>query len=877
MRDLLWRVVLWRLARRLPPSSASAALGDLEEDYGRQLASTGRLRADLWLIREARSLDRAYRRQYWFKPGIAESKGHSTVGDDVRHAWRRIAAHPARALPCIALLALGIGLATAMFSVVDSVMFRPAPFPDPEQLVEVGFSRAEPDVMEAWRATGMFQAVESARTASFQTADSATGTWPGALVTPGIFEMLGARALFGRLFSAADAVPGSDAVLLSETIWRAAFGADRSLPGRRITLGGASLVVVGILPATFRFPSPATSVWRPFDPARDESPRTGVTKVIGRLKPGVPWSDVETRTAAISRALARLPSNYLGSPPLRLVGRTDQLDSFTRQALWLLLCGVGLVFIVLCANVSSLRLAHLAGRRREFAVCSALGASRSRLMRQATVEHALLAAAGASAGIGLAWVLTAIVPDLFIDRTLNPVDVDPRALGAAVALGVAAVLLSGLLPAWTGTRSDPADAVRGSRDGGTDTRRARLATRGLLVAEVALACSLLVGSALLARSFANLVHADRGLQMDGAVHVSVSGLDLALSASREAHALGLDAIAAMVKAWPEVEASALAREIPPTWDTGTVYLGPPRSLDRGARPSPSASEAELTAWVTAMQALGTTTDINRVSPEFFSLYGIRILRGRALQPGDGDLEAVVGERLASLLWPDADPIGQLFTVGRTAGYRVIGIASEIRLPTLDAALDRPEFYVPLGTRSGSLRLILRCRTECPAAATMESRLQAVHPALRARTITTAENTYLAQLRLPRAIAQMGGVFAAVAVLTAAGGLFSVMTYAVGRRRREFGIRAALGAAPGQLRGLVFREGFALVAAGVIAGGLGGWMVARGLASFQYGVSAWDPIVWIGALGTIALTSLAASWRPARQAMRVNPVKLLREE
>ena len=176
MRDFLSRVVLWRLARRLPPSSASAALGDLEEDYGRRLALAGRLRAGLWLIREARSLDRAYRRHDRFKPGIAEPKGRFMLGDDVRHAWRRIAGHPARTLPCIALLGLGIGLATAMFSVVDSVMFRPAPFPHPEQLVEVGFSRAEPDVMEAWRATGMFQAVESARTASFQTADSAAGT-----------------------------------------------------------------------------------------------------------------------------------------------------------------------------------------------------------------------------------------------------------------------------------------------------------------------------------------------------------------------------------------------------------------------------------------------------------------------------------------------------------------------------------------------------------------------------------------------------------------------------------------------------------------------------------------------------------------------------
>jgi ABC-type antimicrobial peptide transport system permease subunit len=229
------------------------------------------------------------------------------------------------------------------------------------------------------------------------------------------------------------------------------------------------------------------------------------------------------------------------------------------------------------------------------------------------------------------------------------------------------------------------------------------------------------------------------------------------------------------------------------------------------------------------------------------------------------------------LWPGADPIGRTFSIGRRTGYRVVGVTREIQLPTLDAALDRAEVFVPLGDDSRTLRLSLRCRASCPDAATMQSRLLTVHPALRARVITTAENTYVAQLQLPRALAGIGSLFAAVAVMTAAGGLFSVLTYAVRRRRREFGIRAALGASPRDMRRLVVGDALWLAAAGAATGAAGGWMIARALASFQYGVGAADPMVWASVVGTIVTVALLASWAPARHAMQADPVSLLRNE
>lgn len=892
MTALLWRLVESRLRRTMPGPRLDSILGDLAEDHAREVARRGRLRAGLWLVRETRSLERAYCSGDIDARVSARPLARALLADDFRQAWRRLLARPGSALLCATLLALGIGLATAMFSVVDSLMFRRAPFSDADQLVDMGFPYPEPDVMEAWSATGMFEAVEAVRPVPFRTNLSAAGTWVGAVVTPGIFELLGVRPLRGRLFEPGDARSGADnVVLVSETIWRSSLGADPDVIGRRVSLNDTQMVVVGIMPASFVFPTPVTTIWRPFDPGNDTGPRTGSTRVVGRIRSGVPKAEVEKRTGAISRELGRLPSNYLGALPLQTIGRPDELDDFTRRALWLLLAGVGLVFIVLCANVGSLLLAGLSGRRREFAVCTALGASRARLLRQTVIEHAGMAIAGAGSGVVLAWWITSIVPEFFLGRTLNPVDVDVRALAAASGLGIASVLLAGLLPAWLGTRSDPADAIRRSRHGGTDSRSARLTTRSLLVGQTALACTLLVGSVLLLRSFGNLVTADRGIDVDGVVQVAVSGVEDTVRASLSAipvtavhRQLLIDANAGItstieqqIAAWPEVHALALSRDLPPAPETGTVHFGAGRPAPARPRPAADASQAEVMAWMNSIRSVGTETDMYRVTPAFFEVYGIRLLRGRGLQRAGSELDVVIGERLASQLWPGQDPIGRTFTIGRTAGYSVIGVTAEIRLPTLDRDLDRPELYLGLGNSSTTLRLSLRCRTTCPDAAAMQSRLQSIHPSLRARTVTTVENSYLEQLRLPRAIAEVAGVFAVVALLTAAGGLFSMMTRAVGRRRREFGIRVALGAAPGQLRRLVLRDGLTLVAVGLAFGTVGAWVTARGLATLRYGVTIADAATWAAVLGTIAVTSLAASWRPARDAMRTDPVKLLREE
>ena len=858
MRATLWRLVEWQVGRHAPSAHVASIIGDLAEDYARRRAHSGEIASAAWLLRETRSLTRAYR--------TAHPPRRLMLRDDCRQAARRLTSQPGIALLCVVLLALATGLSTAMFSVADALLLRPAPFREADRLVRQTLFRPEPAVMAEWRASGLFEGVEAVRLAPFRLEPETGGPWNGAWVTPGIFDLLGVRPLLGRVITA-PAPTGIPEVMLSEAVWSASFGRDPAVLGKRIRVGGTPAVVVGIVPADFRFPEPATQGWASFAPVAGAS---GPVTIVGRLRAGIPVADAESRAADIVRRVGYIPRNYrsfTGAPPFQRVGDTP-LGEVVTQALWALFAGVALVFVVLCANVNSLLFARIGARRRDFGVCAALGAARARLIRQSLIEHVLIGFAGSGAGVALAWLLTSQVPEAFVGRTLNPIDIDPRALIAASAIGVVSVVFSGVLPAWLGTRPDPMASLKRSGQPATETPRSRTAAGALVVVETALACSLLVGSAFLVQSFRNLVHADRGFEMEGVTHVRLDlesiGQVPATPPSREqrdsllrnleaSRGGALDAVQSAFAAMPGVRAIAVSQELPP--DTG------------GGRGN--VRRTEDSDWI--------ESDGYRVGPSFFTLYGIRILKGRGFQPGDTNSDVVIGERLADLLWPGQDPIGRMFAIGRSQRRRVIGVASEIRLPTLDASLDRPEFYTPIERHADDVYVSVRCEESCPDEPTMRSLVTAVHPGLGIRLLASRENRYLEHLRLPRATAQVGGLFAVVAVFTAAGGLFSLLTYAVGRRRREFGIRTALGASPRQMARLVMRDGLGVAAAGLVAGTIGGWFVVKSLAAFHYGVRSNDPLIWSGVIAAIVVVSIAAAWRPALSAMRVDPVRLLREE
>jgi putative ABC transport system permease protein len=788
--------------------------------------------------------------------------------DDVRHAFRRLRSRPGVMLSAAVMLGLGIGLTTAMFTVVDALILRPVPFRDPDRLANLammnnrgGRVAVAADVLQAWRDSPAFVAAEGT---SPGTTIIETGLGPivrpSARVSPGMFAMLGAQPVRGRAFDPSEGRSGTDdRVVLSEDVWRASFGADPGLVGQRITIDGESLILVGLMPSGFRFPEWNTVVWRPLDyrapPAAlvSELPRAYV-----RVAPGVPIGDALRIATDAARKVDGSIAADTSARPLPMGGLAR--DPYYQRAVPLLAGGVGLVFLVLCANVCSLLLARLSARQREFRMCAALGASRARLLRQAFVEHALLGGAGAAAGVFLAWGLVSLsrgfLPEAFLLRTLNPVDLDIRALVVAIAAGLVATMVAGVLPAWIGTRADAASSLGRAERTSTETRGARALTRALLVTELALACTLLVGATLLVRSVVNLSRADRGMRTEG---VLTSWIGLPSKAYPDAPARR--AIAATIedsiRQLPGVERIAFSSGVPP--GGGGIHFG-----DDWLPDGPNARPVSLVA------------SSYNVGDDFFELYGIPLLRGRTFRPGDGPERVIVGERMAARLWPNQDPVGRSFRRGKEH-LQVIGLVREINFPSLQAERDRAEFYRPFVPGGGNLYLNVSCQSRCPDEAVIRKQILAVVPGANIVRLGLLSEQYREELARPRAAAALAGTFAVIAVLAAAGGLFSVLSYAVGRRRREFGIRTALGASPRQIRGLVLRDGVRVAALGVGAGIAASAALARVIVSLQYGVTGFDPITWTLVLGLLVVTTLVASWRPARAAAHVDPVTLLRED
>ncbi|MEW5983255.1 MAG: ABC transporter permease [Acidobacteriota bacterium] len=787
---------------------------------------------------------------------------------DVRYAGRYLAAHRYFTLGASGMLAVGIGITTAMFTIVDSLVLRPVPFREPVQLAHLwlggdhgGIVTVSPAVIHAWRDCAAFDAVESAvSNTGLVEAGDVVVTRAVATVTPGVFGMLGGvAALRGRLFDPTDGGPGqTDRVLVSETVWRSLFDADEGLVGRAIRLDGQWVSVIGILPADFRFPSAETALWRPTDlvsvRARPEG-WTRTAKAYVRFAPGVPREDalrlaLEAARTADSSTAGQRPWVY----PL-----TSPLDSFSRRAVPLLSGGAVLVFIALCANVCVLLLARFTPRRREFSVRTMLGAPRSRLVRQVLTETGVMGVLGTAVGAAIAWALVsmarALLPEPLLLRTLNPLSLDERAVVATGVAGLLATLGAGVLPAWIGTKVRIGESLRVLDCGGTETRRARAFTQTLLIGQLALACTLLVGATLLTRSFVNLATADRGFDTSGITTLWLN-VDPASDADAIGRAVRARNLEETFRKMDVVQDVAWSYGVPP--GGGFIASGEWRS----DRPGASANEMRVTRYA--------------VSPEFFSLYRIGIVSGRAFSSLDSPSDVVVSEELGQALWPDADPLGRTLFFERES-LRVVGVAREIHYPSLDSQDDGPELYQPYGGVANTAMVSLRCAPECPDGALIRHRLASAHPEVRVQDVGPVERAYAAKLARPRAAAWLAVAFAVMAALGAAGGLYTVLSYAVSRKHRELAIRAALGASPKQIRRAVLRDSVRVTATGLGVGTLTAIGLARGLVSMLYGLTPFDALSWVLVLGLIGVTALGACWGPARTVTRLDLQSLLREE
>jgi hypothetical protein len=360
---------------------------------------------------------------------------------------------------------------------------------------------------------------------------------------------------------------------------------------------------------------------------------------------------------------------------------------------------------------------------------------------------------------------------------------------------------------------------------------------------------------LLVRSFINLTHADRGLDTNN-VLIATMSLPRAAFPDSRSRSVAARALEDQIRALPGVQQVAWSYGLPP--DGGIVSFGGWQS----DLPDAPVLDLEVNSF--------------HVGPEFFGLYGLPVFRGRTFNATDSESDVIVGERLALVLWPGLDPIGRTFRFERER-FNVIGLVRETHHPSLDSSVDRAEFYRPLSGVPNYAMLSVRCAGTCPGAAVVRQRLVATHQAVRVNRVRVLDDVYFEELARPRASAALGFTFAGIAVLAAAGGLFSVLSYAVGRRRREFGIRTALGASRSQIRRLVLRDGLMVALAGIGLGSVAAWSLARTLESLQYGVTVADPLSWVVVFALLLVTTFAAAWRPARTAASADPILLLREE
>jgi putative ABC transport system permease protein len=820
-----------------------------------------------------------------------------TSWSDLRYSLRLLAAHRSVTLVALVTLGLGIGATTAVFSILDTVLLKPLPYPTADRLVVVGEQRPgfrgraalTNELFFAWReSTTTLDGLAGYGLRAFTlTGPTEPDRVRGAVATPALFSMLRAIPLKGRLFEPGEDRPGAHrVVLLSERAWRTRFAADAGVIGRPIVLDGEPYTVVGVLPSSFYFfPDPDVELWAPFvvdAPSSDPRER----RIIGfpgvaLVKPGVPLAQVAAEGTTVAQRLPR-PAPRPGEPPVpvrvRVARVADELVADVKPALAVLAAAVGLVLLIACVNVANLLLARATARQREIAVRAALGATRARLVRQLLTESLVLGVLGGAAGLLLAaWLvraLPAIAPATLpmlargIPR-LHEVAVDARVLAFAGALAVGTALLFGLAPAWHATRLDLARAIN---EGGIQSaggfrlwRGSRL--RGVLViAEVALALVLLVGAGLLGRSFLRLVRVDTGYDPS---NVLTAQITLPPVKYRDEAALAfLDALLDRVSGLSGVRAVGITNLLPLT-------------------PADIVISFDVVGRVRGSDEEGPSARVRIVSPGFFRALGLTLTDGRLLTDADraGTTPVViVNEALAAKYFDGRATGARLTGLFGPGTWDVVGVVRNVRGEALDAQFQ-PELYVSyrqLPARAarmvaGGLGTWIVARTSGDPLALvgpLRREVRALDPDLPLDGVMTMEARVAAVAR-PRFYAVLVGAFAAVALGLAAVGLYGLLSHTVAMRSREIGVRLALGAQPRAVVRLVVGQALGLVGLGVAVGVAAAFAVTRLLRSLLFGVTATDPLTFTVVPLLLVGVALAACYGPARRATRVDPIEALR--
>jgi putative ABC transport system permease protein len=811
---------------------------------------------------------------FWDALLLQPQRWEDEMMQDLRFGVRMLLKQPGFTLIAVLTLALGIGANTAIFSVVNALVFRPLPFTDAGRLVWIANTGTDGRSGETtrvnnyldWRARNQSFADLAAYYAFSDYASfNLTGRGEperlsGYFVTQNFLSMLGVQPLLGRNFNEAESqLNGPKVVLLSYGFWQRRFGSDPKLLGQTITLNDQKTLVAGVLPPTFDFASVFTPGVRvemlaPFPAVKELDGLGNTLAVVGRLKPGNGIAQAQAEFDLLNQQLKQANP---GRPPFgaRLTGLQQQVSGGARRGLFILFAAVGCVLLIACANLSNLMLVRASARRKEIAVRLALGATRLRLMRQLLTESVLLAVGGAAVGLLLAQVVTKAIASskAFNLPLLQSVKVDGVALLFTLAVAVGAALLFGIIPALqaTGTdmREDLQDATRGSSAG----RQSARWRDALVVAEIALACVLLIGASLLIRSFLRVLETDPGFRAEQAVTWRIEAGGKYKTAG-EVVAL-YAALTERVAALPGVASVGL---------TDTLPLGRNRSWDVRVK---GQQERE-----------GIGLFPRMVDPGYLGTMGISLRAGRNFSNSDNsktEQVTILSEALAKRLFPGQDAIGrQAITGGRE--YRVIGVVGSVRHSSLEQEAE-PEMYFPLAQATErSVDLVVRA-TLPPSALAQEVRraLHSVDANLPVSELRTLAQIVAQSVSPRRFVALLLSGFAGLALVLAALGSYGVIAFSVAERTPEFGIRLALGAQNADVLKLVLGQGARLIALGIAIGLLAAFALTRALQSLLFGVAAIDPLTFAAIPALLAAVALVACWLPARRATKVNPLTALR--
>jgi putative ABC transport system permease protein len=783
---------------------------------------------------------------------------------DFRYAVRAFARTPGFTTVAVLTLALGIGATTAIFSVVYAVLLKPLPYAAADRLVVLRLSL--PDFRDVQRTARSFDGMAAWASNLYNLrTDAGAQQVAGGVVSLDLLPLLGVEPVLGRTFTAEDY--RQETVILGYGLWQSRYGGDPSVLGRAIELSGSSYTVIGVAPAWFGFPSGEFQLWTPMGTIEAKAPQQAgnralrIFSAVARMKPGVTIEQARSELAILGTELERVHPDTNKDVRIEPVPLYDRVIGDARSALLLVLGTVALLLLIACTNVANLMLARATVREREMAIRTALGAGRARLVRQLATESLVLAAAGGALGLIVTMWGVDGLPALLEGRM-------PRAEGIGVsgavllfALGatILTALLFGVAPAlYTAGRGSTA-----LKDGGraiAGTVRGRLMRRTIVVAEIALAVVVVVGAGLLVRSFAALTAQDPGFQPGALLSFNVQFLKQPDGAARAQAAAGM---LERLTALPGVAAVGASTGLPVV----TPQRGTRFEIDGRTLTSDEDGAHLIAATAGYFQAIGTP-----------------ILAGRGFEAADragAQPVAVVNRTLAERLFPGQDPLGQRLRVlnpEHSSEWRtIVGVAGDVQYRELNAEVP-PAIYTPFAqTPFLWLYVMVRPAGDGPSLVRAIPAAVAADPALAAANLRPMREIVSDAVAEPRFHMLLLSGFAALALVLAGVGIYGVLAYAVTERTQEIGIRLALGATPAAVTSMVLREGALIACGGVALGLAGSALLTRTMRTLLFGVSADDPLTF-GAGGTVLLlVALAASYLPARRAVRVNPVSALRAE